>query len=89
MKKVGSDNKHIQLKRSAARKDTFDCVIRLEQISPQLLFVLNEQIHTIIKSQLKNYEDWVTITSDISQQLQDVNQLIKLREEILEELVKK
>jgi hypothetical protein len=81
-------SKRIQMKRSGARKDTFDCIISLEQISSQLLLVLSEQLNSIIKVQLKNFEEPVTITSDTARQLQELNQLIKLREEILEDLLK-
>ena len=86
---MSKENKYIELKRSGVRKDTFDCIIRLEQISPQLLLALGEQIKELINAQLKNYEGLVKITPNTFTQLNDISRLIRLREEILAEFVKK
>ena len=87
--KMQSDNnKHIQLKRSEKRKDTFDCSITLKEISPQFLLLLENEIINMIRAQSKNFEGWVVISPDTAKQLQDLNQLIRLHQELSSQIVK-
>jgi hypothetical protein len=81
-------NKHIEIKRSGRSKDTFDCLITLKEISPQFLLILRNELDNLIRAQSKNFEGWVVLSSNTSKQLQDLNQLIRLREELTSEIVK-
>jgi hypothetical protein len=81
-------NTCIELKRSEKRKDTFDCLISLKEISPQFLLVLENEISNIISAQSKSLEGCIILSSETVKQLQDLNQLIQLHKELSSQIVK-
>jgi len=78
----------LKIKRTGKQAGRLDCTITFRDISPGFLFILETQISNIINAQTKQFEGPVLLSGTTEIQIKSLEELISLRDELKEEIVK-